>query len=305
MLDARVVIAEAAPDALEPKVIADGFGPRLSPDGLWVAYYQRLPDPKRLRLVVTHLATGESRTLSDHCDLPSYSPNPPIDWGSQVLTWGSASDLYYVVVTGDRRVIERADLSGTAATSQLATSGPGGLIHDLRMSLDGTMLAYLTSQPGPQKGTAGSSVEVRVHYIRDNHDAVVSREPGPFREVHASGWWRNALILLRAKYSLAGVYELQVTELGLGGARKVIATIPDSFVATFRIDEENGRLYVTRAAGGIHNIHLLTLADGRIRTLTSNQTPGVSFSGIQPLGKDAIIFARDERKADIWLVQRR
>jgi hypothetical protein len=61
-------------------------------------------------------------------------------------------------------------------------------------------------------------------------------------------------------------------------------------------------LFVTRATDGIHNIHAMSLRDGGMRQVTSNQSPGVSFSGIQPLRADAIVFARDERKRDIWLV---
>ena len=81
-------------------------------------------------------------------------------------------------------------------------------------------------------------------------------------------------------------------------------TVADSFASTVRLDQARARLYVTRGVGGVHNIHLLTLADGKMRQLTSNEAPGVSFSGIHPIGDDAIVFARDERRHDIWLVKR-
>jgi hypothetical protein len=49
----------------------------------------------------------------------------------------------------------------------------------------------------------------------------------------------------------------------------------------------------------------MSLHDGSMRAVTSNQSPGVSFSGILPLRADAVIFARDERKRDIWLATAR
>jgi hypothetical protein len=134
----------------------------------------------------------------------------------------------------------------------------------------------------------------------------VVREAAPAGGLFLPGWTsRNSLILQRTKAVVAGVHDLQLTEVAADGTRREVATLPTSFASTVRLDQARGRLYLTRAVGGIHNIHLLTLADGKMRQLTSNETPGVSFSGIQPLGDDAIVFARDERRRDIWLVKRK
>jgi hypothetical protein len=69
--DARILVAQTGATPLETRAVADGFGARLSPDGRWVAYYQRLPEPDRLRLLIKNLATGEGRILSDRCVLPT------------------------------------------------------------------------------------------------------------------------------------------------------------------------------------------------------------------------------------------
>ena len=95
-IDARVLVAETPRDrALEPQVVADGFGARLSTDGTLLAYYQRLPNASRLRLLVKNLATAEVRTVSEDCLLPSFTPNPPVDWVTQTLAWGPQGDLYF------------------------------------------------------------------------------------------------------------------------------------------------------------------------------------------------------------------
>ena len=141
--------------------------------------------------------------------------------------------------------------------------------------------------------------------MRDNREMVVTREPGPARELFLPGWTRqNSLVLRACERAVLGMYELLLTELALDGARRPIATLPDSFASTVRLDQVRGRLYVTRAVGGIQNVHLLTLADGKMRQLTTNEAPGISFSGIHPIGDEAIVFARDERRHDIWLVKK-
>ena len=38
--------------------------------------------------------------------------------------------------------------------------------------------------------------------------------------------------------------------------------------------------------------------------LTQNALPGVTFSGFQPAGLRGIIGVREERREDIWLIQR-
>jgi hypothetical protein len=88
----------------------------------------------------------------------------------------------------------------------------------------------------------------------------------------------------------------------LDGTRRNLGTVPDAPIPVVRADVGRGRLFMIRATGGIHNLHTMSLRDGTMRQVTSNQSPGVSFSGIHPLRADAVLFARDERKRDIWLL---
>jgi hypothetical protein len=304
-IDARILAADATGSgALEPQTIADGFGARLSSDGAWVAYYQRLPERTRLRLLVKNHSTGEVRTLSDDCILPTFTPMPPIDWIEQTMTWGNGTDLYFLTQAEKTHEISRADVVQRGKAAVLMSAPPGASLRDVRVSPDGSRLAFLVrfrNKPGEpaEKG----AVDVRVRNLRDNGNSIISREPG--REIFLPGWTsRNSLVLQRAKGPVGGVWELAFTELTLDGTRRPIATVDGSFASTVRLDQDRDRLYVTRTIGGIHNVHLLNLADGKMRQLTANEAPGVTFSGVQPLGSDAILFARDERRRDIWLVKR-
>ena len=73
---------------------------------------------------------------------------------------------------------------------------------------------------------------------------------------------------------------------------------------TAKVDHRRGRLFLSRSIDGVQNLFAMSVADGSMRQITANESPGISFSGVQPMGDDALVFARDERKRDIWLVQR-
>jgi hypothetical protein len=307
-IDARVLAADATRGgALEPQTIDDGFGPRLSADGSWVAYYQRLPERTRLRLLVKNLSTGEVRTLAEDCTLPSLTPMPPIDWFDQTMTWGSGSDLYFLAHGQNGQEVRRAEVGQRGEPSVLTAVPQAAELRDVRVSSDGSRLAFLVRfRNKPGEPAAAGRVEVRVRNLRDTSESVILREPGPVREDFLPGWTsRNSLVVQRAEGPVGGVFALTFSEVALDGTRRPIATVGGSFASTVRLDQGRDRLFVTRAEGGIHNVHLLDIADGKMRQLTANEAPGVTFSGVQPLGSDAIVFARDERRRDIWLVKRK
>ncbi|HJR59709.1 MAG TPA: protein kinase [Vicinamibacterales bacterium] len=303
--DSRVLLAPMKSDApLEPQVVADGFSARLSPDGRWAAYYQRIPDRFHLRLVARNLQTGEGRTLSDRCVLPSLSATSlPVDFIQQNVTWSaSGARLFYLVAGEKAHEIHSVDLDSPGEPSRLLSVGPGEA-SDIRLSSDGGSLAFLVRIKNPENRKSVS--DLRVHNLHEQTTRIVTREAEAQPFPYLPGWSRaDALILQRATLRPDQLYELELIEVGLDGTRRGLARVPDSVIPVVRIDPDRGRLFVTRSAAGIHNIHAMSLRDGSMRQVTSNQSPGVSFSGIHPLRADAIVFARDERKQDIWLVTR-
>ena len=174
-------------------------------------------------------------------------------------------------------------------------------MRDLRLSPDGGMLAFVvrTTKPGSGKPV----FELRAHHLREGRTVVLAREQQAQPFLNLPGWSRaDAVILQRAARTSAQLFELQLVEVALDGTRRNLGTVPDSPLPVVRADVGQGRLFVIRATDGIHNLHTMSLRDGTMRQVTSNQSPGVSFSGILPLRADAVLFARDERKRDIWLV---
>jgi hypothetical protein len=118
-----------------------------------------------------------------------------------------------------------------------------------------------------------------------------------------SGWSRNDAVIALRRTSRAGqLFELELIEVPIEGAQRTIAVVSDSAVPAVRVDAPHGRLFITRSVEGVHNIFAMSLRDGTKRQVTANHAPGVSFSGIQLITEDAIVFAREEWKRDIWLL---
>jgi serine/threonine protein kinase len=303
--DSRVMVAPMRDTAIDAQPVGDGFSARLSADGRWASYYQRIIDRRYLRLVAKNLSTGESRTLSDHCVLPSLSATSlPVEFVQQNVTWSAAGARLFYVVAGEQGYeIHSVDLDQPGEPARLVTSDAGQLISDIRLAPDDRSLAFLVRITGPVREQ--SAWELRVHDLAGNRTRLVTRVVHPDPLLYLPGWSRpDTLVLLRPGERPGQLYELELTEVTLDGTRRPLATVADSVVPAVQIDAARGRLFVTRSVEGIHNIYLMSLSDGSMKPVTSNQSSGVSFSGIDPLRADAVVFARDERKRDIWLVRR-
>jgi hypothetical protein len=299
--DSRILVTSLTGATAEPQSIADGFAARLSPDGQWVAYYQRLPDARRLRLIARNIGTGEARTLSDDCVPPSLSLLP-VDWVDQPVTWGpNSADLYYFAYYLDAGIegtqILRSPVDSHAAPAVIARAPVRALVRELRLSPDGRLLAYIVAAAG--------KVELHVLDAADGRDTILLREERALSNRYIPGWSTNRTVLLQdARHTGGRRYEHRFEEIAVDGTRRPIATAVDNAAPTTKLDRARRRLFVTRAVDGIHNVFVLSLADGSLRRVTANESPGVYFSAITPQGTDSIIYARDERKRDIWLVKR-
>jgi serine/threonine protein kinase len=303
LFDARIFVALLKDTPLEPQAVAEGFAARLSPDGQWVALYKRIPDRRHLRLIVRNLANGESRQLSDRCVLPSITATSlPVDFVEQNVTWGGpAARLYYIVAGEGGHEIQAVDLASPAPPTRLFSAGAGSDMWDLRVSPDGTKLSFAVRYK--RQPDARVLNEVRMYDLESKRTSILFTAPQEQLAFQVPGWSRNdAVIVHRSLPRPEHLFQIELLELTLDGGRRQLASIGDSATPSVRVDARSGGLYVTRSVEGIHNVYMLSLRDGAQRQLTANHAPGVSFSGIQPLQDDAIVFAREEWKRDIWLL---
>ncbi len=301
-LDARVFVAPLAPSSLEAQPIADGFSPRLSADGAWLAYYQRLPDLRHFRLLVKNLATGEERTISDRSDMQVVTAALlPVEWLNRTMTWSPTEPHLYFIVSGadgsSGHEVHRVDLQASGPPVVLARADAGARIVDLAVSPDGQTVAWLE--------TTKEQAVIQVLTMPQSRKSLpaVARESGA--SYYLAGWSRQDAVLVKRSQRRGHVQEVQLIEVPLTGPVRTVATIDQAAVAAVGLDMMRGRVMITRNEQGVHNIYAVSLRDGATQKLTNNESPGVSFSGIQPLRADAIVFAREERKRDIWVVQRK
>jgi hypothetical protein len=282
-----------------PTAVADGFAPRISPDGAWIAYLQRTADPRRNVLAARNVQTGETRSISSTVPLSIRSGPLPADWAAQKVAWGRDGFLYYIEAPPGRQQIARANPSSSSPPETVVPASPR-VLQDLRLSTDGTRLAYLSWQSG--------LAEFHARDLRTGSDLVVWKEPARQIDVFLRGWIGDGSVLFLRRHEPvspgAGTQEVEVVAVGAGTARTV-TRLDGAFPATARLDPPGSFLYITRAENGLHNLYAVSTADGSTRPLTRNTQEGVSFSGIEPLGDGAVIYARAESRRDIWLARRK
>jgi hypothetical protein len=178
----------------------------------------------------------------------------------------------------------------------LARPDAGVRIVDLAVSPDGRAVAWLET--------------TKEHAIVQVFESPEGRKSLPAiaragASAYLAGWSRQDAVLVKLSQRRGQVQEVQLIEVPLTGSVRAVATIDHAAVPAVSLDMMRGRVMITRNEQGVHNIYAVSLRDGATQKLTNNESPGVSFSGIQPLRADAIVFAREERKRDIWVVQRK
>jgi Tol biopolymer transport system component len=297
-LDAQVFTAPLDASSLDAQPVGDGFDPRLSPDGTWVAYYQRLPGLRSLRVLAKNLGNGETRTLSDRGTMPAITATGlPVDRVGQTMAWSPrGANLFYLALSDAGPEVHRVDLGSPGPPAVVARGGVGSVFRDLYVSPEGNSIAWIAS--------AKETLTVEVVDLPANSRSF----PAIKREVSAqhylAGWTSETSLLMLRTERRGTEYQVELNELSPGGSRTV-AVVADAPVPAVHVDPQRRRVLLTRNEGGVHNIYAVSLRAGVMTKITNNEMPGVSFSGIQSLRADAVVFAREERKRDVWLVQRK
>jgi hypothetical protein len=130
--------------------------------------------------------------------------------------------------------------------------------------------------------------------------------PFEARVASARGWLPGSSGLVLARVTdfnpdFSGSVEVVVASMA--GVLRPIGVVDNAFLATSRLASARSALYIARTDNGIHNLYELSVATGRIRRLTDNALPSVTFSAVEPLGGEGLIVVRHERRSDIWLLE--
>ncbi|MDQ3068167.1 MAG: serine/threonine-protein kinase [Acidobacteriota bacterium] len=278
---------------------ASGFFPRVSPGGTQVAYFVRPSAASRVvSLHVKDLTTGETKMVSDQCDLPGYSVSP-VEWANQNLAWSAGGFLFFIERGDQGALIRRFDPKERVTTT---VAGPlKTRVTDLFPSPDGTELAYLLSHDG--------EIQVRRRSLAAGNEHVARTWRARVGDIYLKGWTpRGELIVVRRGVDGPQSAWPMMTVLALGGpagqagqAERQVAGVPRAYALTARLSREGNTLYFDAQERRIHNVYTLALATGAVRRLTANQLQSIAFSGIEPLADGSVIYAMDDRRQDIWL----
>lgn len=297
ILDAKLFVAPFDGRALtgDARSIGDGYAASLSGDGAWLAYLQNGDRPARNTLLVRHLASGATTTLSRVATASPLS-NFPVDWASRVMTWSGSGDLFFVDHP-DVAAIRRYRPGHAEADAPLARSAsPMEFPRDLYMSPDDRSLGYVS--------VSRDGVVVRVMTVETGVSQTLARLPASQTGVYGRGWLDDGFVLVRILTLHADLSaDIEVLVVDRSGSVKRAGTITTAFIATTRLHAARHALYVTRTENGVHNMYAFDFATGSLKPLTRNVVPGVTFSGFCPVGSGTVIGVREERRQDIWLIQ--
>jgi serine/threonine protein kinase/Tol biopolymer transport system component len=282
-----------------PRTIGDGFNAMLSPDGTLLAY-QSGPQP-RTTLSVLRLSTNERFTVSNASPRPAYLPFPA-DWAEQNFAWSATGEELYFIDGADRATIRRYRVGTSEAPAVMATVPSTERLRDLQPSSDGRSLAYLSAAP---PGGGGTSTVLAIDVATGSRRPIAGIE-GPGR-VHLRGWLPGGseLVLMRARrYHDDLTADVDVIGVSAAGRQRVLGMVTHAWVATVRIDQSSGTLYVTRVENGVPNVYSFAPANAALVRVTDNTRAGIAFSGVVPLPRGAFLAIRSEHKSDVWMMER-
>jgi hypothetical protein len=286
----------------EPEV--DGFAPRLSSDGKWLAFlrWPAQQDVEEPMLFVTALGTGIHTKVADRFAMPGHTIDPPFDLLGSAMIWShDRSDLYFVARNSANVPEIRRFRAGSASSSDVVVGNfaKKDVVSDLALSKNNNTLGY--------NRLADKHVEIHIHDLGSQADRVVLREPAAMRgTVELKGWRAGdtVLIALRSMLGQGPPFSADVIQVGVDGMVGAQLQVPQrAFTHGARFSAVSGELYVTTVNGVIHNVSVFSIADGRLRQLTHNTSTGVTFSGIEAAPDGTLVFSRQQSKQNIWAIK--
>ncbi|HVQ41192.1 MAG TPA: protein kinase [Vicinamibacterales bacterium] len=308
ILDAKVFVSEFdGRPVIDAKPIGDSFAPDLSSDGRWLAYMQLSDVRARMSLSVRDLRAGATIAVTRRGGLPSLTTQSPVDWSTRLTAWSpTGSDLYFVEADENDMYALRRYRAGTPAADpplvRAAVKLTAVTMRDLHASPDTGKLAYIMAARDRvtlnEVDPGNGSIREMASFSKDEKKDEIAQG------IAGRGWLDHRFVLTRSIRPLNAdrTYDLEVLVADGSGQTRVAGRITQVYASTVRLHASKRVLYMTRSDQGTENAYAFSIDTGALTALTDNQLPGVTFSGFQPAGQ-GFIGVREERRADIWLIQ--
>ena len=299
--------ARATPRAtLNPQKVATGVAPRLSPDGNWLVYLERVAAAAgqaatgQAKLILTRIDTGGSDTVSLACRIPSNGAFP-VGWAAQDVAWSSAGISISWSATSSRARPAHAPPARRNDQREVAgnEARPASDRHLPVVGRRNAGLSHLVST-GPRPRT--KAYQLWTYDVGRKHQHFVT-DLTPEWSVSLRGWTRGdaALVLIRALSSASNlVRPVQILVVPPDGPGRLQYRV-ESAVAPSLAYLSTGReeIYLAWSEGGITNLYAVSLKTGKSRQVSQNSLVDVSFGNIESLGADHVVAVRHERTRDI------
>ena len=229
---------------------------------------------------IRNLQTGLTDTVSELSARPVLPMR--IQWSSLPMRWtpDSRSLLFVEQQSPDRFTIRRYRIESGLDPLPSALAKAGHRIRGIYVSADPRDFAYLR-----WSGDENYAIHVvDLATLKDVEWVKVPGVPGtPFQSVSVAGRTESddSMIVLRKLKPGTAPNSIEVLRVAKSGRISKVAIIENVFDRTPHLDPRRSLLYLICMDGLVQNVCQLSLGTGKMRQITDNQAPNVSFSGIR------------------------
>jgi len=300
LFDASIVLATLRGHTVEGSrvLVEDGFSPRLSPDGRWVAFlrYPSEAGGSYSILAVTDTA-GTDWQVTDRYLIPPFRFLPPVAWSARHVAWSpSGPSLYFLAGSpSGRPVLMRADMApGGPETRTVLDFAAGEEPMGLAPSPEGERLAYLVHVP--VRGVR----ELRLWDPTGGRSRVLFTDSSAV-ELHTAGWIseEGPIVLIRSLQP-TGDESGEPILVGLQGDLRHLPVLDHAIGAQAKVLPGTSRLLAPFVEGDVPSLAALDLDDEVARWTVFME--GFPYSALEALDGGRLLYARHELNADVWAV---
>jgi hypothetical protein len=171
----------------------------------------------------------------------------------------------------------------------------------LFLSPEGVRLAYVSETNGNSK-----QWEIHVRELSTGADRVwYSDTGGDFQRFLCRGWLgRDRLLALRVHINPDWTSRIEFVEVS-SNRMLPLGTVDEAFDGTVHIDRASKLIYFVQLdePGGAANIYAFDPARHRVRRITDNRSPSITFAGIDLSIPGSLFYSVVDHNQDIWRVE--